>query len=267
MQVERLQPRLPGFDEPLDEAADPRPAAVLFESPVEIFQRVFREIRPRTAFPEFSVEFCRFANANSFIRLEAGVLQFRISDALEGAPAPVLEALGYILMCKLYRRPVPDAQRHRYNLYLNRQDVRRSLHLLRQTRGRKHLSGPKGEHFHLEEIFARLNAEFFNGLLAQPSLGWSRRVSRTILGHFDPSHNAIIISRLFDRAGVPPLAIEYVMYHEMLHLRYPVEAKGARRRIHPKEFRDAEKLFPRLKEAKAMLDKLCGAARRDDDAW
>ena len=265
MQVERGQPRLPGFDEEeLPEPTHPA-AAILFETPVEICRRVFRDVRPRTPFPEFSVEFCRFANANSFIRSENGRLELRITDALEAAPAPILEALAYILICKLFRKPVPPAQRHRYNLYLNRQDVRRSLHLLRQTRGRKHISGPAGERFNLQEIFNELNERFFNGLMAQPALGWSRRVSKTILGHFDPSHNAIIISRLLDKPNAPRLAVEYVMYHEMLHLRYPVETKGVRRRIHPKEFRDAEKLFPQMKEAKAVLETLCGAARRSEN--
>jgi hypothetical protein len=257
MQVERRQPRLPGFDD--DELPQPLPpaASILFESPAEICRRVFRNVRPRTPFPEFSVEFCHFANANSFIRFHNNRLELRISDALENAPAPILEALAYILISKLYRKPVPPDQRLRYNLYLNRQDIRRSLHLLRQSRGRKHISGPQGEVYNLEEIFADINRTFFNGLLAQPALGWSRRPSKTILGHFDPSHNAIILSRLLDKPGTPRLAIDYVMYHEMLHLRYPVETNGPRRRIHPKEFRDAEKLFPKIKEAKALLDRLC----------
>lgn len=264
MQVERGQPRLPGFEDDDTPQVTYPPAATLFETPVEICRRVFRAVRPRTPFPEFSVEFCRFANANSFIRSDASRLEFRITDALEGAPAPILEALAFILICKLYRKPVPASQRHRYNLYLNRQDMRRHLHLLRQTRGRKHISGPQGERYNLEEIFAENNDKFFNGLLAQPALGWSRQVSKSILGHFDPSHNAIIISRLLDKPNTPRLAVEYVMYHEMLHLRYPVETKGARRRFHPKEFRDAEKLYPQLKEAKAILDKLCGAAQRPE---
>jgi hypothetical protein len=46
------------------------------------------------------------------------------------------------------------------------------------------------------------------------------------------------------------------MFHEMLHLRYPVEHSGARRRIHTREFRQAEKQFARLKEAKEILKKL-----------
>jgi hypothetical protein len=145
---------------------------------------------------------------------------------------------------------------HRYRLYLNRRDVRRQMHLVRQIRGRKFLSGPQGAHRNLEEIFECLNRQFFNGLLGRPELGWSRHASRGMLGHFDPSHNAIIISRIFDRPETPQLTLEYVVFHEMLHLRYPVDHNGARRRVHTREFRQAEKQFPRLKEAKEMLKRL-----------
>jgi hypothetical protein len=230
--------------------------SLFFETPEEICARVFRELKPRTPIPELAVEFCRFANADSFIRLEDGRLALRISDLLAGAPAPVLEALAYMLIGKLYRKPVPRIYPYRYRLYLNRRDVRRQAHIVRQIRGRKFISGPKGEHRDLEEVFERLNADHFNGLMARPLLGWSRGASRGLLGHFDPAHNAIIISRIFDRAETPPLTLDYVMFHEMLHLRYPVDHNGARRRVHTREFREAEKEFPQWKEAKEMLKRL-----------
>ena len=220
------------------------------------FLAVFRELKPRTPLPKIAVEFCRFANADSFIRMESGVIQVRISDLLEGAPAPVLEALAYILLGKLFRRPAARIYSHRYRLYLNRRDMRRQMHLVRQIRGRKFVSGPQGSHYNLEAVFEALNTEHFQGLLARPQLGWSREASRSRLGHFDPSHNAIIISRIFDSPVAPALALEYVMFHEMLHLRYPVEHQGARRRVHTREFREAEKQFAKLKEAKELLKKL-----------
>jgi hypothetical protein len=231
-------------------------SSLFFETPEEIYVRVFRELKPRTAPPELRLEFCRFANADSFIRLDAGRLEVRMSDLLAGAPAPVIEALAHILLGKLYRKTVPPLYNHRYRLYMNRKDVRRQAHLVRQIRGRKFISGPKGEHYDLEGIFEQLNARFFDGMLGRPLLGWSRGQSRSMLGHFDPSHNAIIISRIFDRQGTPALALEYVMFHEMLHLRYPVDHAGAKRRVHTKEFREAEKRFPLLKEAKELLKKL-----------
>jgi hypothetical protein len=242
---------LPGTDEP-----QALQSSLFFETPAEIYARVFRELKPRTPLPRLHVEFCQFANADSFIRLDNGLLHVRISDLLEGAPAPVMEALAYILLGKLYRKPVARQYAHRYRLYLNRRDVRRQAQLVRQIRGRKFLSGPQGQVYNLEEVFERLNRQFFDGLMGRPQLGWSRGVSRSMLGHFDPAHNAIIISRILDQARVPALALEYVMFHEMLHLQHPVDHAGARRRVHTREFREAEKKFPRLKDAKELLKRL-----------
>ena len=193
--------------------------ALLFETTGQIYERVHRELKPRTDLPVIRVKFCRFANANSFIRLKDGLLEVKISDMLEGAPAPIQEALAYILLGKLYRRPVLTSHQLRYRRWLNRADVRKQIHLVRSVRGRKFVSGPAGEHFNLQEIFDELNLRHFSGLMAVPQLGWSRRPSKTLLGHYDPSHNAIVLSRILDRPAVPRLAVEFVLYHEMLHLK------------------------------------------------
>ncbi len=240
----------------LNSEAMPFHSAVLFETVEEIYRRVFLELRPRTAPPEIRIQFRRFANVNSSIKMESNSIEVKLPDLLEGAPSPVMESLAWILLSKLFRRPVPKSHSHRYKLYLNRQEMRRTMHLVKQQRGRKYVSGPAGERYDLEEIFERLNLRFFNGLMARPQLGWSRAKSRTLLGHYDPSHNAIILSRILDTETAPPLAVEYVMFHEMLHLRHPVEHAGARRRIHTAEFRAAEKQFPDLKLAKELLKKL-----------
>lgn len=231
-------------------------STLFFETPAEIYGRVFRELKPRTKPPAVRVEFRPFANADSFIRMTEQGLHVRVADVFEGAPAPVMEALAHILLGKLFRRPAARMYLHRYRLYLNRRDVRQRMHVVRQVRGRKYVSGPAGTHHNLEQIFEELNRRFFSGLMGQPRLGWSRGLSRSMLGHFDPSHNAIIISRVFDTARVPRLALEYVLFHEMLHLRYPVDHRGVRRRVHTRDFRQAEKAFPQLKEAKEMLRRI-----------
>jgi predicted metal-dependent hydrolase len=92
--------------------------------------------------------------------------------------------------------------------------------------------------------------------MARPALGWSHVRSRTRLGHFDPSHNTIVISRIFDDPGAPRLALEYVMFHEMLHVYYPVNHSGARRCVHTPEFRAHEKQFPQFREASALLRRM-----------
>lgn len=231
-------------------------STLFFETPEQIWARVFRLIRPRTPVPYIEVQFRRFANVNSSVRLDNGCMIVRISDLLNGAPSQIHEALAWILISKLYRKPVPRLYSHRYRLFLNRREVRRSIQLVRQERGRKYISGARGEVYNLEEIFEDLNFRYFHGLMARPDLGWSRQRSRTMLGHYDAAHNAIILSRILDRAEAPRVAVEYVMFHEMLHLRHPVEHKGARRCVHTPEFREAEKQYEHLNDAKAALKKL-----------
>jgi len=232
-------------------------SVLFFESPEQLFARVFRELRPRTALPVIRVEFRKFANANSFARWDEDGIRIRITDVLEGAPAPILEALAYILLSKLVRRRIPKLYAERYRRYLNRKEMRRSLQLVKQARGRKFVSGPRGACYDLEAMFEDLNLRYFHGLIARPLLGWSRRPSRTMLGHYDPSHNAIILSRFLDRPGVPHLAVEYVLFHEMLHLRFPVEHRGARRCVHTADFKMAEREFAQLKMAKELLKRVC----------
>jgi predicted metal-dependent hydrolase len=55
------------------------------------------------------------------------------------------------------------------------------------------------------------------------------------------------------------LALEYVMYHELLHLHFPVDHSGARRFVHTPEFKGHVKLFPQFEAAKALLKKLLPA--------
>ena len=222
----------------------------------EIFERVHRAVRPRTPLPEIAVRFHPYADINNVIRMRAGRLEVGLSDMLEGSPPPVLEAIAYILISKLYRKPIPEKFQTRYRQFVNRRSVRNQAHVIRRVRGRKWLGAPAGTHFHLEEIFEALNLRYFGGMMARPVLSWSRSASRTLLGHFDDAHNAIIISRILDRPQTPRWLADYIMYHEMLHLKYPVEHRGSRRCVHSAEFRAEEQHFPHYEQAKVLLKKL-----------
>jgi predicted metal-dependent hydrolase len=219
----------------------------------EIFHEAYRELRPRTPAPPLHARFYPFVSINNTIRLRQGELHIRISDLLEGAPQAVLYSIVRILLAKLYRRPVDRAYSARYRRYIAGHDVTARARLVRQMRGRKHIRSPRGHHYHLEEIFDDLNRRFFHGLMGRPQLTWSQNHARRSLGHYDPAHNAIVISRVFDHPQVPRYAVEYILFHEMLHLKHPVKLRGARRCVHSKEFHAEEKRFPELERAQKFL--------------
>jgi predicted metal-dependent hydrolase len=203
--------------------------------------------------PDLAVEFFAFVNINNTIRLREGKLFVRLSDLLEGAPDAVLRAIAHILLAKMYRKPIERTQTTRYRRYISGHDIAKKAHLVRQIRGRKRIESAQGGNYNLETIFDDLNTRFFYGLLARPRMTWSRDHARNRLGHYDPAHNAIVVSRVFDHPRVPRFAVEYIVYHEMLHLKHPVKLRGSRRCVHSREFQAEEKLFPHLDQAKAFL--------------
>lgn len=226
------------------------------EGLVEIFQQEFQLLRPGAAAPELRIEFFAFANINNTIRLREGRLLVRLSDLLEGAPESVVRAIAHILLAKMYRKPVDRAHSTRYRRYIGSHEVVNKAHLVRQIRGRKQLRSPRGRFYDLDTIFEDLNRRFFHGLMGRPRMSWSSTRTRRILGHYDPAHNAIVISRIFDHPAIPPYALEYIVYHEMLHLKHPVRMRGSRRCVHSARFQAEEKLFPEWERAEGFLKRL-----------
>lgn len=221
-----------------------------------LLEEEYRALRPRAPMPLFDARFRRFTSLNTTIRLREGRIKVHLSDILEGAPEPILRAISHILLAKLYRKPIDAAQANRYRRFVSSEAVVRQSERIRQSRGRKRISTVEGEHYNLEEIFDSLNRRFFYGLMGRPQLTWSEHSARRLLGHYDAAHNTIMISRVFDRRHTPRYAIEYLMYHEMLHLRHPVKAKNGRRCVHSREFHAEEKLFPELQLALKYLKTL-----------
>lgn len=223
---------------------------------LRFFEEEYRAIRPRAPIPPIHVRFRHFTSLNTTIRLREGQLKIHLSDLLEGAPEPVLRAIAHILLAKIYRKTLDSSHAARYRRFASSDHVMRQTERIRQTRGRKRISTPKGEYYDLEEVFESLNHRFFHGLMGRPQLTWSEHTARRLLGHYDAAHNTIMVSRVFDRKNTPRYAIEYLMYHEMLHLKHPIKVRGGRRCVHSREFQAEEKLFPELEQALAYLKQL-----------
>ncbi len=208
--------------------------------------------------PLLEVKLRRFTSLNTTIRLRRdqegeGRLVVRLSDLLEDAPESVHQAIAHILLAKLYRKPVAPMHADRYRRYARSEAVSRQAEWMRQMRGRKVITSPQGKVYDLNEVFESVNRRFFHGLMGRPILTWSAHVAKRMLGHYDAAHNTIVVSRVFDRPGTPRYAIEYLLYHEMLHLKHPIKVRAGRRCVHSREFQAEERLFPELDLAREFL--------------
>ena len=203
--------------------------------------------------PPLSAHFYPYRNLNHTIRVRDGRVFVRISDILHDAPGSVLAALTVILLHKIFRRKSPAAPLRVYRAWVEREDVARRTHEVRSARSRKQLTSPVGQVFDLTPLFDQLNARYFEGELRVKSLSWSRRKSRRNLGHYDPVHDAVIVSKRLDHPLVPQFVVEFVLYHEMLHVAFRESACQGRRRVHHAEFRRAEKRFGCYLQAKRFI--------------
>lgn len=81
----------------------------------------------------------------------------------------------------------------------------------------------EGRYFDLRRIFERVNEKHFRGRLRGYRVVWgSRRKERPkeyfIFGSIQEEDRVIRIHPLLDQPFVPRWFLEYVLYHEMLHL-------------------------------------------------
>jgi hypothetical protein len=203
--------------------------------------------------PAFSIDFYPYSGLRHTIRLREGRLVVRISDIFVGAPLEVLAALIGILVNRLFRRkPVPH-ELEIYRVFANREEIRHKTRQVRIARSRKRLGSPSGRVFDLTPLFHSLNERYFGGKVQVERVGWGPRASRRILGHFDPAHRTISLSRWLDSPRVPGYVVEYVLYHEMLHVWFDEETCGGRRRVHHGAFRQAERRFHDYQAARSFL--------------
>jgi hypothetical protein len=217
-----------------------------------MFTRLGCDGRP----PRFRVEFYPYSSLTLTIRRREEVVHVRFSDLLRRASLQVLEAAAALLLARLYRRKAPASLVEPYLQYAHSGRTRSRMNHMRRGRVRLAKTGPRGQHFDLEQLFAELNAKYFEGQLQRPHIGWSSRAWRRQFGCYDPGPNQILLNRRMDRPGVPRCAVDYVLYHEMLHVKHPTRRSGCSLVSHSREFRAAEKRFAEFDQARRILDRL-----------
>ena len=221
-----------------------------------LFSDAFRQLAPNRPTPEIEVRFYPYAGLNHTIRLRAGRVYVRLSDIFKDAPAEVHRALAFILTAKLLsKRPIETHERV-YREYACSPQILRASDIARRRRGRKLVSGARGRVYDLDRMFQRLNRRFFDDELQKPTLTWSQRRTRRILGHHDAAHDTIVISKTLDAPDIPEWFVEYVLYHEMLHMKHPARLVKGRRIYHSNAFRGEEQRFPYYQEAQDLLDSI-----------
>jgi Protein of unknown function DUF45 len=218
-------------------------------------QRVYTRLNCEGRPPRFHVDFYPYKSLTLTIRRREENVFVRFSDLLQRAPLPVLESAAALLLARVYRRRASRELTAPYLDYARSHKTRARINRMRSARVRP-ATQSQGRHFDLDKLFDELNGKYFEGKLARPNIGWSNRSWRRQFGCYDPGPNHILLNRRMDRPSVPQCAVEYVLYHEMLHVKHPTRRSGCSLISHSPEFRAEEKLFQEFDRARKILDRL-----------
>jgi predicted metal-dependent hydrolase len=213
---------------------------------------------------DFRVRFYPYAGLTSTIFKRREHFEVRLADLLEHAPMSVHYSLALVLIAKIDGRfRVTPAEQEVYEAWSRQPDVLKRHGEVRRRRGRKRMLSPEGKVYDLRALYRRLNREYFDALLPEVELGWSEGSSRTRFGHHDEDLGSIVLNRRLDSKDVPRRVVAYVLYHEMLHVRFGIGMDDAGRRVmHPPAFKREERRFPAYRSAERLLARMAAGRRR-----
>jgi hypothetical protein len=202
------------------------------------------------------VEYYPYASLKHTIRVDRRTYILRLSDLLIGEPRGLTLAAAYIMFARITGKQCPRRVEKLYDSYTKTPEARRKIDRAARTRGWKFVTGTRGKHRDLDDRFERLNRDYFQGKLRRPRLTWSVGKSRRHLGQYDETFDCIAMNRKLDSKWVPLYVLDYVLFHEMLHMVHPARVgKNGRRMVHTKEFKKAEKQFKDYDRAIRWLER------------
>lgn len=219
------------------------------------YEEAFGSLDKDREIPRIEVSYYPYISLNQTIRVREGRVFVRISDMCRDMPADAHRALAYILVAKILRKRVSKRADEIYSTYIDSTELRERANDRKRSHGRKVVTTHKGEVYDLDEIFENLNFWYFGGGLAKPVLTWSTKKTYRILAHHDATHDTIVVSRSLDARDVPRFVVEYIVFHEMLHIKHPTVHHNGRRYNHTAVFREDERKFPDYQAAEDWIER------------
>ena len=228
----------------------------------QFYEEAFHKLGDGREIPDIEISFYPYIGLNQTIRVRDGRVFVRIADMCRDMPERPHRALAYILVAKLLSRRVPREADLIYSDYIKTPEMRERSNARKRSHGRKIVTGAKGEIYDLDEIFDNLNFWYFGERLAKPVLSWSAKKTYRILGHHDATHETIVVSRSLDSPRVPKFVVEYIVFHEMLHIHHPTVHHNGRRYNHTPAFRRDERKFKLYREAEEWIEQNVSVLKR-----
>jgi len=222
----------------------------------ETMEAAFQQVGRRFGFDQIEASYYPFKEFKTTWERMGSEVTFKVTDYLQGAGDDIHQDFATCLFTRI--------QRQRREVYTPKvRDFLRSEGFVRMNqekylrRSRNLTLSSFGTVYDLEVLLGSLRRK---GLVEDGTgtfLSWTDKPNRFRMGYCSVLMKVVAISSALDRADVPDYVAEYVLYHEMLHLKMGTDSL---RSYHDADFKREERRYPRWREAENWLKKVAQEA-------
>ncbi len=195
------------------------------------------------AFKQFKVQWQRSYNW----------ISFKISDYMVDAPENVMEDLANSIFARIVGKEGQYSEGMREWVLSDAFSINKRPTFIK--RGRYLTEGPKGEHKDLNDSIERLVRSGMLPIDHNIYAVWNRDTRSDLAATFSVLMRTIMVSSALDDWDIPDETLDYVIYHQYLHI-----MEGARTFGTDEEPQDPikdEMAYPHYLDAENELDRLC----------
>jgi len=213
---------------------------------------IFRTAGKEYGFDDVVAEYSSFKEFKVRWQRSKGRANFKVSDYMEDAPAEIIDGIARALFSKISGSDTGYPEEVHEWLATDKFVKANQPTYLR--RNRSLTRSAQGETRNLKDSYHRLVNQ---GLIESDEdvcLTWTTEQNIRRVGYCSVLMKVIAISSVFDTEMIPEFVLDYVVYHEFLHIQAGFDPFG---RKHTEDFVSQEKKFPKIEEAEDWIKKLC----------
>jgi hypothetical protein len=218
----------------------------------DAMEEAFQKVGRRFGFTDVEASYYPFKEFKTTWQRIGSEATFKVTDYLQGATNDVMQDFASCLFTRIQRQRREVYTPKVRDFLCSEQFVRMNQEkYLRRSRNLTFSSF--GKEYDLEVL---LNSLRRKGLVENGEdtfLSWTDKPNRFRMGYCSVLMKVVAISSALDRKNVPDFAAEYVLYHEMLHLKMGTDSL---RSYHDSDFKREERRYPRWREAENWLKKV-----------
>jgi hypothetical protein len=219
----------------------------------EPFQLVGREF----GYDNVEAEFYPFKEFKTTWQRCGTRAEFKVTDYLEEAAPEMLDDFARCLFQRIQKRR-REVYTDRLRTWMQSSEFVERNQPLYLRRSRNLRLTTKGTAHDMEGLMDSLRTQGLVEDCRDAYLSWTDRPNRYRMGYCSVLMRVVAVSSALDSPEVPSFVPEYVLYHELLHLRSGIEALYYQ---HDARFRRLERMHPRWREAEQWLKRVASRAQ------